>query len=330
MKQLVLGVDGGGTKSHLALFGLDGVCAAAFACGPLNHEVMEGGFQELETRLRESLRTVLDRAGAETGDIAYAVLGLAGVDTAAQHRSISAMLREAGLADFTLCNDAFLGVMAGCPGGVGICAINGTGTTIAAIDRAGTAVQVGGLGGITDDRGGGGWYAAQTVAAVYRELYKNGPRTALRESLFAALGVTRREDYIETLTGGMPDGVWDKINRLVFAAADAGDAAALDILARSAEHFAGAIAHLAGELDFPADETLSVTLAGSVFVRQTVRILPRMVERRVREITGRAADFLLLEVPPVAGAVLHAARRAGREIGPEAVRAGLAERLSAG
>jgi N-acetylglucosamine kinase-like BadF-type ATPase len=289
---------------------------------------MDGAFEELETVLNEFIPAALKDAGATVDDIAHAVLGLAGVDTSIQHKVISGMLLRIGFKDFTLCNDAFLGVPAGCPGGAGICAINGTGSSMAAIDRAGATVQICGIGPLSNDCGGSGWYAAQVLGAVYGELFKLEPPTALRSLLFEAVGVTRKEDYVEILTSGLADDTlnYNAFNQLAFTAAGQGDEIALGILRESAEHYAGGIAYLASELDFPDDETLYVTLAGSVFVKEKVDILPRLIESRVRDLLGsRPVQYVKLDVPPVAGAVLWAAQKAGAAIDGDAVRTGLAD-----
>ena len=328
MKKLILGVDGGGSKSHLAMFDENGECACVSACGALNHESLEGSFGELETVLAGFLRDALKQAGACAGDVAYAVFGMAGADTAAQHETISGILRRAGLRHFSLYNDAFLGVAAGCPDGVGVCAINGTGTSMAAVDHSGGALQIAGLGDLTDDRGGGGWYGRQVLGAVYNSLYKGGKATSMRDMLFARLGVARKEAYLETLTAAFANGEigYGAAGRYVFAAAEAGDGVAVGILKQSARHFAGGIAYMASEMDFPADRTLYVTYAGSVFVKEKVRALPRLIEERVRARLGdRPVEFRMLDTVPVAGAVLWASQKAGFGVGMAAIKRSLAD-----
>lgn len=76
-----------------------------------------------------------------------------------------------GLNDFVLCNDAFLGVKAGCTHGYGICAINGTGYTIAGIDPNRNMIQIGGQGALTGDVGGGGYLGMAVVSSVYNALF---------------------------------------------------------------------------------------------------------------------------------------------------------------
>jgi len=314
MRKLILGVDGGATKSHLVLFDADGKCAGATAYGPLNHEAMEGSYAELEERLGELLPRVVREAGVSVDDIAYAVFGLAGVDTDAQEVRISEMVRKLGFKQIIMCNDAFLGVAAGCPDCVGMCAINGTGFKIAAIDYNGNAVQTCGLGMFTDDRGGGSWYGHRAIGEVYSELYRLGRPTVMTNMFYEMLGISRREDFLEVLSekyyGGKMDGI--AVNSVPFNAAAQGDAVALDLLDESAEKYASAIARLAMDMVFPAHLPLNVTLAGSVFMKQKVRILHELIDKRVTDaLGGRKAEYFILDAPPVAGAVMWAAQKAG-------------------
>jgi N-acetylglucosamine kinase-like BadF-type ATPase len=264
-------------------------------------------------------------------DVEYAVLGLAGVDTDAQHGLISVMLKNIGFERFGLYNDAFLGVAAGCPGGVGICAINGTGSKLAAVDYSGVDVQTCGLGDLTDDFGGGGWYGTKAISAVYAELYKLGRPTVMRDMMFLQIGISRKEDYLEVLTHRFAEESLDSvaINSIVFEAAAQGDAVALDILEQSAEHYAGGIAYLAKDMDFPTSRTLFITLAGSVFIKQKVKILQGFIDRRVRTALGdRPIDFVNLDAPPVAGAILWAAQKSGFDIDMPAIRTAIEGFLS--
>ena len=333
MKNYILGIDGGGTKSHLVIFDRQGNCAAVAKYGPLNHECMAGSYAQLEPELTAFITDSLAGIGATSADVAFAVMGVAGVDTRKQHKLISAMVEKTGLSDYILCNDAFIGIPAGCPGGVGICAINGTGSTMAAIDHSGTTVQIGGIGEISSDLGGGHFYRSRMLDAVYGELYKCGAKTALTAMFLEYLGVTVADvadpaDYVEALITRMEKGTLDQdaLNRLPFAAAGDGDAVAIRILDDSAAHYAGGISYLATSLDFPPDKTLHVTLAGSVFTKPKVRVLPELLEKRVKErLPGRDVAFHTLSTHPVAGAVYWAGLKAGFGIEIEDVAAGIAE-----
>ena len=324
--KLIFGLDGGATKSHLAVFDCNGKCAGITVYGPLNHEVMRGSFTELEDRLSEFISSALKKADASIDDVAYAVFGLAGADTDAQHDRIKEIVRRIGLKEYVVYNDAFLGVAAGCPNCVGICAINGTGFKLAAIDKSAVAVQTCGVGEYSDDRGGGSWYGLRAIGSVYNELYRLGKPTAMREMIYELIGVSRREDYLEVIAEKFPGGRLNSValNSVVFNAAALGDAVALGVLEESAEQYAGAIARLAMDMDFPQDETLHVTLAGSVFVRQKVRILQELIEKRVDKALGeRVVEYTRIDTPPVAGAVIWAAQKAGINIDMTSIKAAL-------
>lgn len=311
MGKIIMGIDGGGTKSHLGLFDLSGKSLGFYVHGTLNHEILPKGFGQLEEELRQFLCTSLNSSGASMDDVACAVIGLAGVDTQEQHKIISEMLTRIGLKRFTLCNDGYLGVSAGCPGGAGICAINGTGSVLTAIDFSGKTLQIGGIGALTDDCGGSSWYGTKLLGAVYAELFKSATPTMLREMLFSKLNINHRDSYIEAVTSGMANNTlqYSDLNRLVFAAAGEGDAVANRILEESAEHYAKCIEFLARNLDFPESKPLYVTLAGSVFVKEKVKILPDLIAMRVRSLlNGQQVEFLSLQSPPVVGAVMWAFR----------------------
>jgi N-acetylglucosamine kinase-like BadF-type ATPase len=328
MSKLILGVDGGGTKSALAVFDESGKCINMSTCGTLNHECMAGSFSELEVVLPDMVLNVLKRSGAEIGDLAYSVLGIAGADTQSQHETITAIIEQAGIKNFTLYNDAFLGVAAGCPSGVGICAINGTGSTMAALDYSGKPFQLGGMGLFTDDCGGSTWYGEQVIGTVYNALFKKARPTMLTDLFFEHAGFSSEENYLEELLDklGSTEIFISDFNRFVFEAASKDDETAMDILRRSAEHYAGGIAHLAGSMDFPLDKPLQIVYAGSVFVREKVRILPALIEKCVSELLGgRSAEFFMLDTAPVAGAVLWAAREAGFNITLEQIKEGLSK-----
>jgi len=327
MSRLILGVDGGGTKSHLAVFDDTGNCINTVHYGALNHEGMPGSYDELEEKLGDLLSGAVKDAGAEMNDIAFAVLGIAGVDTNAQQVLISDMITKIGLKNQITCNDAFLGVPAGCPECVGICAINGTGFKLAAIDYSGNTVETCGLGPFTDDLGGGPWYGNRAIGSVYNELYKLGRPTVMKDMMFELLGINRREDYLEVFMEKYYNGKINSIalNSIAFNAAELGDEVAVSILDDSAEQYAGAIARLVTDMDFPREKPVHVTLAGSVFVKQKVQVLHKLIEKRVdKALNGQQVIYNKLDASPVAGAVIWAAQKAGININIDSIKTGLA------
>jgi len=314
MGQYVIGLDAGGTKSHLAVFDLSCQLKRFSHWGPLNHESLPGSFTQLEEELTRFVKGELDAVGICPGQIAYAVFGMAGVDNRRQHAVISDIIRRIGLRDFTLCNDAFLSVPAGIPSGIGVCANNGTGYTVVGVNEAGRMLQVGGIGPLSDDRGGGGYIAERMASAVYNFLFRGAEQTILAEMMFDKLGVSDKWDYVDTLSQKVTDeeislSSW---NRFVFEAANQKDRVACGILRDVAASYADSIVCVIHELGFPPDRAVSVVLAGSVFVKGESPLLIDTLREKVEAGSPvKQIMYTLLKEPPVAGAVIWALRTLG-------------------
>lgn len=316
MPGYVLGVDAGATKSKLAIFTETGKKTGLYSWGPLNHESLPGSFSQLEEELGQFIRQSLSEAGVQMKEVRYAVFGLAGVDTRGQHTIISAILKRIGIGDFTLVNDGFLGVPAGSPTGYGISAINGTGESIFGLNREGCTFQIGGCGFLSGDMGGGGELAQRVFAAVYRELFRMGPKTLLTELLLRDLAVTDPHDLIETIYEKMEDSSFRirDFNRLLFEGAAKGDAVAIEAMREIAWNYAGGIACMAKELAFRKEEVLPVIFAGSVFVKGEDPVLLNFLKQRLRELlSGYQLEFIRFDKPPVTGAIVWALQRLGME-----------------
>ena len=192
MTEYVIGIDIGSTKSHLALFDTDGSLVELNHWGPLNHEMLPGSFAQFEDELGRFVSETLSKYQIAMKQVSYSVLGIGGVDTRRQHGIVSGILRRLGFGGFTLVNDAFLGIPAGSPGGVGICAINGSGCTLAGINSEGKTLQIGGVGYVSADYGGGGMLGEKVVAAVYSELFRMGEPTTMTPAIFRKLGISSK------------------------------------------------------------------------------------------------------------------------------------------
>lgn len=321
MAEYVIGVDIGSSKSHLALFSAEGRLIDFGRWGPLNYEVLPGLYSQFEDEFGRFTSGILLANGLRAEQIAYAVFGAAGVDTKKQHDEISRIIGKQGFRRFTLCNDAFLGIPAGNPAGVGICAICGSGGTIAGINHAGEMLQIGGLGDLTADMGGGGYIGKRAVAAVYSQLFRKGEATAMTPMLFSRLGIGGKHEFVEKLHEKMNDGSFDvpMCNPMVFEAAGQGDGVAAGILQAVAGSYASGIEVMIEELGFAPEEALCIVLAGSVFIKGEDPLLIDTLEAKLHAAhPGRAIRFKLLETPNVAGAVVWALNALGCEAGHHA------------
>lgn len=199
MKNYVMGVDGGSTKTHCIVFDLDMKMVDALEWSTTNHEGMPNGYDDLREVLDEMVSTILTRNNIERSQVISSGWGLAGVDTKAQHAAICDVIKGLGFNNATVCNDAFLGVKAGAKSGYGICLINGTGCSTAGVGVDGTMVQIGGQGSYTGDIGGGGHVAGACITAVYNELFRMGKPTLMTQKLLPLLNLETKFDYMQEL-----------------------------------------------------------------------------------------------------------------------------------
>src|SRR5574338_936822 len=75
--QLFLGVDGGGTKTQIALMNTSGEVTCEGTAGPSNP--LRVGVETAVSNIVQAVNEACDRGGASRGDITAATLGLAGV-----------------------------------------------------------------------------------------------------------------------------------------------------------------------------------------------------------------------------------------------------------
>jgi len=171
-------------------------------------------------------------------------------------------------------------------------------------------LQIGGLGAMTGDDGGGFFFVPEAIRAAYGGLYKGYPPTALTPLLLRKFDIADKVDFLETLCRvrtGDDKGFSLAVSMLLYEAADSGDAAALEILARSGRAYGESVSAVLGNLRFPDGAPVEVTLAGSHFTKQprsnTVRTLTAYLRK---EHPDRTFSFRVLTSPCVLGALLWA------------------------
>jgi N-acetylglucosamine kinase-like BadF-type ATPase len=317
MTEYIIGVDVGATKSHLALFDTEGNYIDFDHWGPLNHEMLPGSYAQLEDELRQFVTGVVSRNKITMKQISYAVFGMGGVDTGKQHKIISEIIKRLGFERLTLCNDAYLGIPAVSRTGAGICANNGSGCTLAGINKDGKMLQIGGVGYLSADYGGGGMMGETAISAVYSELFRKGEPTSMTPVLFEKLGLTSKYDFVEKFQEKNADGSLKTAScaKMLFEAVWKNDKVASKILSDIGVSYARGISCMIDELKFPKEENLCIVFSGSVFVKSEHPLLLDTIKETVnRDNPGYNAKYTLLDVPPVAGALIWALNMLDNEL----------------
>lgn len=302
---LVLGVDGGNTKTVALVADLGGRVLGRARAGSSNMESL--GAAGAAAVIAACVEAALLAAGAAPGEITAAHLGLAGVDWP---EDAPALRRELfGLPwanEAAIENDAFLGMRACAPGGIGIGVTAGSGVCACIIPEKGEPYFYGGF----TDIGGGFDIDQRTLQAVVRAEDGRGPATALTDPILAASGRPSVYRLVQAVCREglrLPSTV---IRPILFAAARQGDPAACEIVQSFGRELALCAVNLIRRHGLAGGEP-RVVAAGSLFTRTG----PLLFETFRREVLAAAprAHVSCSQHPPVLGAVRAALRALGRD-----------------
>jgi N-acetylglucosamine kinase-like BadF-type ATPase len=232
----VLAVDGGNSKTDLALAAADG-SLLALARGPYSsphHIGLDGCLRVLDELLAEAL----ERAGLEPGQrpVAVAHVLVAGADLPHEEAALQAAAAARGWAARTVvANDTFAILRAGTDAGWGVAVVCGAGVNCVGVAPDGRSVRFPALGAITGDWGGGYDVGLAAVMAAARADDGRGPATLLETAVPEHFGLTTPAELGEALhTGAIPGRRVLELAPVVFAAAAEGDGEAVAVLDRLA------------------------------------------------------------------------------------------------
>jgi N-acetylglucosamine kinase-like BadF-type ATPase len=312
--RFVLGIDGGATKTLAAVLDLDRHLLHLAQGGPSNEDAV--GVEAAVQVLLEVADEAMDRGGISPHDLAGAVVAVAGTDTDA----VAKQVRSSRTEDWIVVNDVVAAWATATGARPGIGAISGTGSNVFGMGPDGRTWRSGGWGHLLGDEGSGYWLGVQAIRAALRDRDASGPPTALSE---AAVEFFRMAS-VEELAAKLYSRPLSKSEIAAFAptttlVAERGDSVARRIYERGASELGGQIVTVARqsglvagpggvEGDFPVGLIGSAFKAGALFVEPLVSAVRRVAPQ---------ARVSVVEMAPVVGSVLLAARAGGREQGAE-------------
>ncbi len=318
MAKYVIGVDGGGTKTHYALSDSNGKLTNFMRGSPTNHEIYSDGYESVRKEIKSSVFKLLQQSRLKPEDVSYGIFGLAGADTKNQQKELSKIISETGIRNFKVFNDAFLGIKAGSDKGYGICNVNGTGTCCVGIDKNSDWLQIGGTGWTFGDETGAGYMGSVVIRKVYDSVYRCGEKTIMKEMLFEKLRINEESELVNA--------VYEKVysnkikvtelSKIAFYAANQGDEAALELLRHSGREMAKSVIGVIKRLDFSGEKEIDIILAGSINLKGENPELINAFKKEVYFREKRKMCFIPLQVPPVAGAVIWAIEKLNKNKNP--------------
>lgn len=303
-----IGVDGGGTKTELALFDENKNILDSVKVAGSNHENLAGSFEEAADIIMSGLSLLLSSANLSFRDIEGILMGLAGIDHPYQHDALSEILTRRGLMNFRIYNDGFIVTKAGLANGVGIGYNCGTGTCCNSIDSDGKMLQIGGFSELSNDMGNGHWIATCVFQKLYDDLCLGLYHTKMSEIFCYRSGISKdAEGLLSTLSAFDEEDSAEEMIRLLidvfFAALNEGDNSAEEICDRMAERGAEYICTHLRRQNFKG-ETVHIVLSGSIHTKlPSDRYIEKLKQKCAELSGGRSLEFIRLNKPPVIGCI---------------------------
>ncbi len=249
MREIFLGIDGGGTKTTCLAVDRGGVEVAREIGGPTNPNVVT--LPVAAATLVELVRRACSGSGSVPDDVRGAVFGLAGVRSGNTAELLARSLRiEFGQGfPVEIETDARVALEGALRGGAGMIVIAGTGSTVMAKTPKGEIIHLGGWGRIVGDEGSGYFLGVEAVKA-FTKLLDGRVESPLMNRLFSErLGWTSRDHLITAVYVEKIE--LSTLAPIVFELASLGDTLAQDILQRGTRALAEEVLSARARITMP-------------------------------------------------------------------------------
>lgn len=259
-----LGVDGGGTKTNVALMNEVGDITAEGESGPSNP--LRVGVETAVSNIAKAIDSACDSSGISRGDIVSATLGLAGV----RRRDIRERVRDSFVDRYRIkktyvTTDADIALYGTTLGKAGLVVIAGTGSICIGINDRGEKVIAGGWGPVAGDEGGGRGIAGEALHRVAKASDGRGELTKLSERAAEYFRASNVENLIGAIYApNMDNSRIAGFARLVVETAEDGDKVALEILTDAGLELGNAAVAVIKKLSLE-DREVPIGCVGSVF-----------------------------------------------------------------
>ncbi len=256
---VVLGIDGGGTRTRASL--VDGENVLAFAeNGSIKR--LRVGAGKAEANLRWILKEVFTQAGVKS--VAAASAGVASAAMPGVSEWIGDVLHEFGAARAEVVGDEVIALDAAFKGGPGILQIAGTGSNCIGRARDGKRECAGGWSSRLGDEGSGYWIGLHAVRRALKAYDREEPTKIL--DVVGAIWGTPSIEALVNLGDSSPGPDFAALAPAISELAESGDKVAESVLRQAADDLVASVLLVREKLRRKHDMTEEVPVAwiGSV------------------------------------------------------------------
>lgn len=274
---LILGIDGGGTKTVAWLARCDFTAKSDVAntmeiigrgrSGSSN--VRSVGFETALDHLNQAVERAFADAELSRVTVASACLALAGAGRHVEQQRIRSWADQCQLTSkLTVVDDALPVLYAVSSDGIGIALIAGTGSLALGQNTNGDRARCGGWGSLLGDEGSGYQISLAALRAAVRADDGRGPSTQLLERLLDRHAIPSASELIPILHAEPNNRIMvASLAPLVFDVAGSGDPVATQIIDQASTDLAEMVKTLIDRLDMPT-QPCSLAGTGSVLIHQ--------------------------------------------------------------
>ena len=294
---LFFGIDGGGTRSRIAIVNGTGAILAHLEAGSTN--IYSVTKEEVFENLSGLLDSALKNAGLKKQDLCAGCLGSAGLGRKGEEKLFRGFFDTLLGPGFPvkLCTDGEILLCGGLESLEGYCLIAGTGSIALGRSHEGALVRAGGHGYMLGDEGSAAWIGKSAAARCLRSLEKRDLPTEMLSAILQTAGLAQSDDLVPYVHHDADKAKIALLAPVVTAAARQGDPLALDILYTGARELVLLVKSVIGQSPWIRRQDL--VLAGGVMEHDEI------LTEKLKELL--AGEFPALSVSPPKGNALKGA-----------------------
>jgi len=306
MTYIVIGIDGGGSKTHAMVADEQGRTIAE-TVGP-GSAVRPGRAEHSANVIAEVVRDAL--ASCEMTHVTPRVLsiGVAGAGRETERNELwQALVSRDLAAELVIHSDFSIALDDAFADGPGVLLISGTGSVAFGRGPTGATSRCGGWGPVCGDEGSGAWIGRRALSVVTAAADGREPETALTGAILTAAQINETSDLIGWAANAAPAQL-ASLAPVVLSVADAGDLRANAIVSLAVEELVLHVRALARHLFGDERAALPIALSGGMLSRGTT--LRKRLEHRLKSAVpgGQLRTDVVI---PARGAVRAALRILG-------------------